>query len=156
MNQYKLIWRELIREVVGKESGRSIDLEEIIVENPPRPELGDLAFPMFPFAPLFKASPKEIAERVAGAIKQVHHAEATYRKVEVQGPYLNIHLSRPIVSASILTRITKEGLEYGRNRTLSDSKVMVEFSCPNTNKPLHLGPGHEHFQDYCREWGDSA
>ena len=102
MNEYKLFWRELIREVVSKESDRSIDLEEIIVETPPRPELGDLAFPMFPFAPLFRTSPKEIAERVARAIKQDHHAETTYRKVEVQGPYLNIHLSRPIVSASFL------------------------------------------------------
>ncbi len=139
MNEYKLFWRELIREVVSKESGRSIDLEEIIAEIPPRPELGDLAFPMFPFAPLFRTSPKEIAERVAGAIKQDHHAENTYRKVEVQGSYLNIHLSRPIVSASILTRINKEGREYGRNSTLAGSKVMVEFSCPNTNKPLHLG-----------------
>lgn len=139
MNEYKLIWRELIREAVGKESGRSIDLEEIIVETPPRPELGDLAFPMFPFAPLFRTSPKAIAERVAGAIKQDHHLETTYRKVEVVGPYLNIHLSRPVVSASILNRINKEGLEYGRNSTLAGSKVMVEFSCPNTNKPLHLG-----------------
>lgn len=139
MNEYKLIWRELIREVVSKEGGRTIDLEEIIVETPPRPELGDLAFPMFPFTPLFKTSPKEIAERVAGAIKQDHHAETTYRKVEVQGPYLNIHLSRPVVSASILTRIDKEGREYGRNSALAGSKVMVEFSCPNTNKPLHLG-----------------
>ena len=139
MNKYKLIWRELIREVVSKESGRSIDLEKIIVETPPRSELGDLALPMFPFAPLFKTSPKEIAERVAEAIKQDHHAETTYGKVEVQGPYLNIHLSRPIVSASILTRIKKEAREYGRNSTLAGSKVMVEFSCPNTNKPLHLG-----------------
>ncbi len=139
MNEYKLIWRELIREAVGKESGRSIDLEEIIVETPPRPELGDLAFPMFPFAPLFRTSPKEIAERVAGAIKQDYHPETTYSNVEVQGSYLNIYLSRPVVSASILNRINKAGREYGRNSELAGSKVMVEFSCPNTNKPLHLG-----------------
>jgi arginyl-tRNA synthetase len=35
--------------------------------------------------------------------------------------------------------IREEGDAYGHNKTLAGKRVMVEFSCPNTNKPLHLG-----------------
>ena len=35
--------------------------------------------------------------------------------------------------------IRKEGDTYGHNRTLGGKRIVVEFSCPNTNKPLHLG-----------------
>ncbi len=35
--------------------------------------------------------------------------------------------------------IRKEGDAYGHNRTLGGKRIVVEFSCPNTNKPLHLG-----------------
>ena len=33
----------------------------------------------------------------------------------------------------------KENSEYGFSNTISDEAVMVEYSSPNTNKPLHLG-----------------
>jgi arginyl-tRNA synthetase len=35
--------------------------------------------------------------------------------------------------------VQSQGSGFGCNQTMAGKRVMVEFSCPNTNKPLHLG-----------------
>jgi arginyl-tRNA synthetase len=43
------------------------------------------------------------------------------------------------VIGEVLAEIEDLGARYGRVSDLAGGRVMVEFSCPNTNKPLHLG-----------------
>ena len=112
--------------------------EDVIVETPPKQELGDIAFPMFPFAKLLKRSPKEIAEGARTVIERNRKA-AELGTASCAGPYLNIHINRPAYTERLVGKIMEEGSTYGLNSTLSGEKIMIEFSCPNTNKPLHLG-----------------
>jgi arginyl-tRNA synthetase len=58
-------------------------------------------------------------------------------KAKAIGPYLNIFLDRTDVATEILKR--GESKNWNAYLPLAGRKVMVEFSCPNTNKPLHLG-----------------
>jgi arginyl-tRNA synthetase len=53
------------------------------------------------------------------------------------GPYLNIYLERASSAQRLLTLAKEES--WGKSVSLSGHKIMIEFSCPNTNKPLHLG-----------------
>ena len=116
----------------------SVKQEELIIEAPPKPEMGDLAFPMFPFAKILRIAPQEIARSVA----QLMEENETVRglgEVLTAGPYVNVRLDIAGIGAQVLAAVERQGERYGHTRAFKGSKVMIEFSCPNTNKPLHLG-----------------
>ena len=139
MDSVKTQWIAIIAEGVAKAaSAKGITLdnieERIIVERPPRPDLGDLAFPMFPFAKDFKTGPPAIAGLVAQALGDIKAGT-----VKTAGPYLNAFLDRTAVTEALLKEVESSADAYGESDLLKGQKIMVEFSCPNTNKPLHLG-----------------
>ncbi|MDR3341369.1 MAG: arginine--tRNA ligase [Treponema sp.] len=121
----------LLREA-GKEE--TIDPSQVIAEIPPQPELGDLGFPMFSFAKALRKGPPQIAQAVAAALGTV-----TEGSFVAEGPYVNVRFNRGALAAALLTQVLDESVPFGRPETLKGSRIMVEFSSPNTNKPLHLG-----------------
>lgn len=106
----------------------------LTAENSPRAEFGDIAFPMFAFAKKLRTSPAKIAEAVSSKIGNNETAE-----IFTAGPYINFKMNRSSASEKILGKVSAEKENYGRNDSLKGKKIVVEFSCPNTNKPLHLG-----------------
>ncbi len=139
MDNVKRQWIKIIADGLAKAAeGKGIELgnieERIIVERPPRADMGDLAFPMFPFAKDFRGAPPMIAGLVAEAL-----GEFKAGSVKTVGPYLNAFLDRGSVAADLLKDVETEAEKYGESELLNGQKIMVEFSCPNTNKPLHLG-----------------
>ncbi len=70
MNRYKELWRRILAETLSARTGRKVEESEIVTEVPPRPELGDLAFPLFPFAKSLRKSPKEVALELAAALRE--------------------------------------------------------------------------------------
>jgi arginyl-tRNA synthetase len=137
-------WKhEVLKTLRTMAERESIDPEHVAadmlpIEVPPKPELGDVAFPMFPFAKIFRRSPQDIAAQAKEALEQ-RGLDAHAEKLDNAGPYLNVGFHRSSFARSVLETVEKEGEAYGRNRSLAGRKVMVEFSSPNTNKPLHLG-----------------
>ncbi|MDR2588057.1 MAG: arginine--tRNA ligase, partial [Spirochaetales bacterium] len=105
--------------------------DSLVLEKPPRLELGDIAVPLFPFAKLFKSSPPKIAEELAGRLAE--DAGPGRLSCATAGPYLNIRLDREEVTQKTLSRLQEEGESYGASKILSGEKIMVEFSSPNTN-----------------------
>jgi len=114
-----------------------VDEAAIVVETPPKPEMGDIAFPMFPFARALRKGPPQIAGEVAK--RAAARAPAAAGTAAAAGPYVNVRLDPAGAIPGILQEIARQGAEYGRSPSLGASRVMLEFSCPNTNKPLHLG-----------------
>lgn len=110
--------------------------ESVVLERPPKPELGDFGFPMFPYAKLLRAGPPMLAQALAALVAKDPEAQALGTAV-AEGPYLNVRLSRAPEAARILAEAGQAS--WGATLSLSGRKVMVEFSSPNTNKPLHLG-----------------
>jgi len=147
MYDYKKSWKEKIACAVNEilnDAGinEKISEDQIIAELPPNREMGDLGFPMFSFAKILKKGPPQIAQMLAEKLNKVSGGE----KIEVQGPYLNIKMDRGKTAEEILKIFFSENpsndlknFSFGRPQTLKEQKVMVEFSSPNTNKPLHLG-----------------
>ncbi|GHV25949.1 arginine--tRNA ligase [Spirochaetia bacterium] len=125
--------------------GGPIDPAQVIAETPPKPELGDLGFPMFSFAKLLRKGPPQIAQLVAAALNADSNAADSNTTVKAagtfaaEGPYLNVRLDRPSVTAAVLSHMADGNASVGHPGTLTGSRIMVEFSSPNTNKPLHLG-----------------
>ncbi|MDR1399103.1 MAG: arginine--tRNA ligase [Treponema sp.] len=115
----------------------TIEASAVIAETPPKPEMGDLGFPMFSFAKFLRKGPAQIAQALATKLAtQTGQASATFT---VDGPYLNARLNRGEVARALLERALNEAAPFGKPQTLAGSRIMVEFSSPNTNKPLHLG-----------------
>jgi arginyl-tRNA synthetase len=55
---------------------------------------------------------------------------------------VNVRLARAVTAKAVLAAVFEggnSGFPFGRPGTLTGKKVMIEFSSPNTNKPLHLG-----------------
>ncbi|MFA5853226.1 MAG: arginine--tRNA ligase, partial [Spirochaetales bacterium] len=144
MTDIKKQWKERVYGALlelAAENGQdqaAISFEAIVAEFPPKPELGDIGFPMFGYAKLLRKSPAAIAvdmerrlgQNSAGALVGAGAAKAV-------GPYLNVFFDRNATGEEILGR--GKNAEWNSYRPLADRKIMVEFSCPNTNKPLHLG-----------------
>jgi len=142
MYDYRKTWKDLICCAVNnllKEAGinEKIEADKIIAENPPDPQMGDIGFPMFSYSKILKKGPPQIAQLVASLIKDAPG------KVEAQGPYINVKLDRSVTVKAVLDDLFKNkndnDFAFARPGTKKGQKVMVEFSSPNTNKPLHLG-----------------
>ncbi|MDR1654659.1 MAG: arginine--tRNA ligase [Treponema sp.] len=119
-----------------KEAGQTVEAAQVVVETPPKPELGDLGFPMFGYARLLRKAPAQIAQALAGALMEEQDLRGA---VSAEGPYLNVKLDRGSAAGEILAALFNGEKRFGRPDTLAGSRIMVEFSSPNTNKPLHLG-----------------
>ena len=113
--------------------------EQIPLETPPKPELVDIGMPMFAFAKIFRMAPPLIAQQAAAYIGIQDLGEFV-----AVGPYINVKLNKAASAYGILSKIAAQGAQYGSagadgTAPLAGRRVMVEFSSPNTNKPLHLG-----------------
>jgi len=117
--------------------------ENIILETPPKPEMGDIGVPLFSFAKTLRMGPPQIAQNLLEKIAQFDNVSQVGTFC-VEGPYLNVKLNKAAEAISVLKKIADQKEFYGafnqqNQKPLTGRKVMVEFSSPNTNKPLHLG-----------------
>ena len=96
---------------------------------------GDYTLVLFPLLKLIKAKPEQIGE-VLGSYLTEHVAEVTAYNV-VKG-FLNLSIADSYF-LSFFSEIAAQE-RYGTTPVTSESPAMiVEYSSPNTNKPLHLG-----------------
>jgi arginyl-tRNA synthetase len=103
-----------------------------LLDVPPKPELGDFAFPCFRLAKALRKAPPAIAADIASAIEHtgiVQHAEAA-------GGYVNLHVRMSEAAALVLPPLARGLSDPRPTRT---EKVMVEYSQPNTHKTFHVG-----------------
>lgn len=132
-SEWKSIIIDALKERAVESSIEIVDIENrLLVQTPPNAGKGDLSFPMFPFAKDFKESPISLALGVAKLI-------SSSGNIKVDGAYINIFIDREKLFTDVIHKVLDQGSDYGKNETLKDQKVMIEFSSPNTNKPLHLG-----------------
>jgi arginyl-tRNA synthetase len=127
-------WKKSIRDALEQLAGSALDVD-VMAEAPPDPQFGDIGFPMFPFARHLRRAPAAIAQQVAEILAK----ESMPGTAEAAGPYLNVRLDRAATAAGILDDLETCGEAFGTGSTLAGTRIVVEFSCPNTNKPLHLG-----------------
>ena len=118
-----------IKKIIFKKFNTKIK-EKIILEQPPESKMGDFCFSCFLLAKEIKKSPKEIAEILAQEIKP----NKIIKETKSIGPYLNFFIHRKIFFENIY-----KNLQEKKEQKKTLPKIIIEFSSPNTNKPLHLG-----------------
>ena len=106
-----------------------------MLETPPNPELGDLAFPCFQLAKTLRKAPPAIAAELAERFMPPAFVE----KVSAAGPYLNFTFSRAELARRVLTRVFADGDRYGGSDMGNGKTVCIDYSSINIAKPFHIG-----------------
>ena len=96
---------------------------------------GDVTVVVFPMLRQVKTNPVQLGENIGKYLEE--HVEEVAGFNVVKG-FLNIVLSDAYFLKFF--NLMKDDKHYGSVATNEQSpKIMVEYSSPNTNKPLHLG-----------------
>ena len=95
---------------------------------------GDLTLLVFPFVKLMRCSPVEAGEKIANFIIE---KIPEIKKCAVINGFLNIVFSDDYWFNKL--KEIHQNEHFGFSKKDSKPMVMVEYSSPNTNKPLHLG-----------------
>ena len=123
--------------------GQEID-EQLIQFQVTRKDVeGDLTLVVFPFVKLLRCTPLEAGQKIGDFIEQ--HVSDVEKCIVVNG-FLNIVFSNNYW----LTQLNEvyQTASYGFAPKGSKPTIMVEYSSPNTNKPLHLGHLRNNFLGY--------
>ena len=107
---------------------------EQLIEVPSHAEHGDLAFPVFQLAKVFRKAPQAIAQEVA---EQVDASK--FDKVVAMGPYVNFFLKRGTVVNETLHAVLEGGASYGQSDLGQGRNVVIDMSSPNIAKPMSMG-----------------
>ncbi len=120
-----------ISEIVTSLYGEN--LPEVRLEKTNKDFEGDFTYVVFPLLRVSRKNPQDTANEIGEKLKAVGHPVVAYNVVK---GFLNLSISNSVWDDLLQTQWNNP--EYG-NQPAIQEKVMVEYSSPNTNKPLHLG-----------------
>lgn len=95
---------------------------------------GDYTMVAFPLLKLSSKSPEETCKEIGEQIIALNNQIEGYNVIK---GFLNITLSKSYWANTLNAIANTE--EFGFNKNVSEKLIVIEFSSPNTNKPLHLG-----------------
>jgi len=112
-------------------------VDEIGLDRPPRPDLGDLSSNVALTASArSNLNPRELAQAL---VNRLQAPPDLVRQVDIAGPgFINFHL-RPKWLWDTLAQILREPDQYGRSDVGRGRRVNVEFVSANPVGPLHIG-----------------
>ncbi len=115
-----------------------IDVANIVIEQPPKVELGEFALPLsFELAKRLRKPPRKIAEEIVAALP----LPDGFEKLEVAGAgYINARLRRDL-AAHALAQGETIGVpgHTGEGAANVSGKILVEHTSINPNKAAHIG-----------------
>lgn len=126
---------EKIVEAINHCYQQQIDSKLVQLKSTRKEFEGDITLVVFPFLKISKKSPEQTAAEIGDYLQQ---NVAEVEKYNVVKGFLNLVIS-PSYWVSVLNSVNADA-NFGITPVTESSKlVMIEYSSPNTNKPLHLG-----------------
>lgn len=123
--------KETVKSLYGTETGDNV----IQIQKTKKEFEGNLTLVVFPFVKIARKSPEQVGTEIGTYLQE--HAPEIERYNVVKG-FLNLSIA-PTYWIEQLKEIQTNDC-YGIKQATDDSPLMmVEYSSPNTNKPLHLG-----------------
>jgi arginyl-tRNA synthetase len=104
-------------------------LPNLVIEQPPKVELGDFAIPIFPFAKPLRTAPLKIAEAIRAGVGAIEGIA----EMQVAPPgYLNVRIDRSWMAAALAA-------DHEPPAGAPEGKILVEHTSINPNKAAHIG-----------------
>lgn len=111
------------------------DAVQKLVNAPPNPALGDYSFACFQLAKERRMAPALLGLDIGKKLSR----HVLIEKISVDGPYLNFFLRKSEIARQLVQAFDPLApSSFGRSKP-AVVRVVIEYSSPNTNKPLHLG-----------------
>ncbi len=120
---------------------RSLPAEKLEWRSIPFSGEWGIAAPLFPLAAADPARQLPVplhAQALAEALRDSIQLPAGFSRMEAVRGYLNLYYETSAYARKVIGSVLASGSEYGRQQP-AGKPVMVEYSNPNTHKPLHVG-----------------
>lgn len=127
---------ETTKNAISNLYGQSIDEKDVVIQKTKKEFEGHLTLVVFGFARISRKRPEETAVEIGEYLmRELPETVADYNIVK---GFLNLVISEK-AWISLLEEIRADK-DFGIQHVNDDAPlVMIEYSSPNTNKPLHLG-----------------
>ena len=124
-----------IQKAIEELYGQTVDAGQIQLQKTKKEFKGHLTLVVFTFLKISKKNPEQTAQEIGTYLQQNEPVIAEFNVIK---GFLNLVIA-PAYWIGILNDINADE-HYGLTPSNRDSRlVMIEYSSPNTNKPLHLG-----------------
>ncbi len=126
---------EIVANAIEKLYATTVSVEQVQLQTTKKEFEGDITVVIFPFVKAARKSPEQAGEEIG---KYLQEHEPIIENFNVIKGFLNLSISSAYW-LELLGNINAEA-NFGLKAASEESPmVMIEYSSPNTNKPLHLG-----------------
>jgi len=123
-----------VKEILHEILGADFDSSTLLLQKTRKEFEGDFTLVVFPLSKVARMSPDEIAVKIGDLLLEKEPIVKSYNVIK---GFLNIVL-KPFVWVDFL-QTEAPNSSYGFIPKREGKPVVLEYSSPNTNKPLHLG-----------------
>lgn len=127
--------KEVVARAIKELYGADFEVEKVPLERTRKDQPGDFTVVVFPLLRISRKKPEETGAEIGDFLKRECPDIASY---EVIKGFLNLTLSHHYWLSVLKEAVSTENFGF-TEATEASPLVMIEYSSPNTNKPLHLG-----------------
>ena len=140
----ELLIAAALKDVLKDLYGLDIEIDKNLVQKTRKEFEGDFTIVVFPYVKAARKAPDAVANEIGAKLQEklgsfvtpdgVHGSISAFNVVK---GFLNLSVSKDFWLDFLNQNIDNE--TFGKNTTIDEQPTLIEFSSPNTNKPLHLG-----------------
>ncbi|MBR1769628.1 MAG: arginine--tRNA ligase, partial [Bacteroidales bacterium] len=132
MIQKKL--QENIASALNNLYNAGVEAKDIALQPTKKEFEGDYTLVVFPYVKLAKKSPELVAEEIGAQVKKTSGIVSGYNVIK---GFLNFSADKSYWNTFLDKN--KNNSSFGFQKERDEKPIVIEYSSPNTNKPLHLG-----------------
>ena len=112
------------------------DAKEIIVEIPPKEDMGDYSVPCFELRNKSLKTPNEVANYIKDNFIDSNNY---FNNISVIGPYVNFDINYDLLAGEVIKRIEDKKESYGSLNQGKSEELLIEHTSINPNAEPHMG-----------------
>lgn len=125
-----------IKKYISKKICEMFNVESVVIEKPPKEEMGDFSLQCAPLRNEQMKSPFDVANYIK---ENFEDDEKIFNDIKVMGPYINFYINYESLSKTVINDILTKKQKYGSNNQGKDDNLLIEHTSINPNAEPHMG-----------------
>lgn len=126
--------QQSIAEALNTLYGMDMVAKDVALQPTKKEFEGDYTLVVFPYVKLAKKRPEEVAQEIGEKVQSLSELVTGFNIIK---GFLNFSVSKNYWNGFLDKN--KCNSNFGYKETCTENPIVIEYSSPNTNKPLHLG-----------------